>query len=505
MAIQAIKSIARWPSTIWINLLLGIGILLRVYLYLLNRALWLDEAMLANNLLDRGFAGLAQPLADNQSAPLGQLWLTKLLTLGLGYSEYVLRLPALVAGLLALFLFLRLARKLFFGKWVLWALAFFVFCDPHIYYSSEFKQYAFDVVITLAITLATLPLFQRRWLPAQLGRLGLLGLIAPWFSQPAIFVLVGAGLGLLAFHYFDWKRLGRIAAWGLGWLLSFGGYYWLLLAHNIDNSQLQTYHSDYFLPLTFWQLESWQWYGWTYFRLFRDSGGLLFQYLAGAIGLLGFTTMNRWWRSHWLLLFGPLVLAIGASGLQLYSTLPRLLLFAAPTVLIALVKGGRRIEDWMEERWPSVWPRRLLMLSMALLLLQPILNGLQRFTTDQGVEEIREPLRWIKAQRQAGDVLYLYPAARPAFDYYTVRWGGQNGKIWKGVSPWEDWPEDLRQLAQFDRVWLLFAHDKREGALDQERYKAALRENGRIVKELRVRGSGCLLYVPNQSDAIRLQ
>jgi len=55
----------------------GIGIVLRLRLYHLNRSLWLDELFLVNNFTSRSYLELVGPLEYNQSAGLFFLWLTK--------------------------------------------------------------------------------------------------------------------------------------------------------------------------------------------------------------------------------------------------------------------------------------------------------------------------------------------------------------------------------------------------------------------------------------------
>jgi len=58
--------------------------------YYLNRSLWLDEAMLANNILNRNLLELLQPLDNFQSAPPLFLILLKLISY-LSKEEWALR------------------------------------------------------------------------------------------------------------------------------------------------------------------------------------------------------------------------------------------------------------------------------------------------------------------------------------------------------------------------------------------------------------------------------
>ena len=60
-------------------LIILFGTLLRLTQYLSNRSLWLDEAFLALNIVNRSFLQLLKPLDNNQGAPIGFLMLEKFL------------------------------------------------------------------------------------------------------------------------------------------------------------------------------------------------------------------------------------------------------------------------------------------------------------------------------------------------------------------------------------------------------------------------------------------
>jgi len=88
------------------------GSLVRLVHYINNRSLWLDESMLARNILDRGPLELLQPLKFDQGAPVLFLQLVKLVTFVFGSGELALRLVPLVGSLVSLILFYHVARLL---------------------------------------------------------------------------------------------------------------------------------------------------------------------------------------------------------------------------------------------------------------------------------------------------------------------------------------------------------------------------------------------------------
>lgn len=73
----------------------AIGVSIVVHQWAAARPLWLDEEMIALNFRDRTFAGLGGRLWLDQSAPMGWLFLQRLILLTFGSSELAVRaLPA---------------------------------------------------------------------------------------------------------------------------------------------------------------------------------------------------------------------------------------------------------------------------------------------------------------------------------------------------------------------------------------------------------------------------
>ena len=75
--------LSRWKDSLtWeriaIAILLVLGVVLRIRQYLAGRSLWVDEAMLALNIVNRGFAGMFMPLDYDQGAPIGFLLVEKI-------------------------------------------------------------------------------------------------------------------------------------------------------------------------------------------------------------------------------------------------------------------------------------------------------------------------------------------------------------------------------------------------------------------------------------------
>ena len=105
----------RWllsnQTVLWAFVVLGI--LLRLRQYLFDRSLWVDESMLALNIIRRSPAELLKPLDYSQAAPVGFLWLEKLAVHYFGSGEMALRFVPLLCGIGSVLLFLGVARNSF--------------------------------------------------------------------------------------------------------------------------------------------------------------------------------------------------------------------------------------------------------------------------------------------------------------------------------------------------------------------------------------------------------
>src|SRR4030095_6092965 len=111
--------LSSWENTITGSILLA-GVLLRLRQYLTGRSLWLDEAMLALNIVNRDFGELFRPLDYDQGAPIGFMLVEKTLSLIFGRNEVSLRLFPFLVGLLSLWMFYLLLKHYAsgWGRWV---------------------------------------------------------------------------------------------------------------------------------------------------------------------------------------------------------------------------------------------------------------------------------------------------------------------------------------------------------------------------------------------------
>src|SRR5437660_4867339 len=110
-------------SRLAVAAIVAAGIALRLWQYLANASLWVDEAALARNIVDRSVLGLFSPLDYGQVAPWGFLLVEKLAVTLFGNNEYALRLFPLLCGIASLALFYLVVREILNDVGVLVGLA----------------------------------------------------------------------------------------------------------------------------------------------------------------------------------------------------------------------------------------------------------------------------------------------------------------------------------------------------------------------------------------------
>jgi hypothetical protein len=491
---MAIKDDSRLANALtWA--MLAVGVLVRLRHYLHNKSLWLDEAMLAHNVMDRDYAGLAQPLDQQQMAPLGFLYVSKWVGSLAGYHEMALRFWPLVASLLSLWLVWRLMRALAPSAWeTLAVVALFALSFRLAYFASEFKQYSSDVFWALACFWAYHPatLLDRGY--GRLLALALVGAVGVWFSHPLIFGLAGLGFyqGYLLLTGFSLARAVKLVVVGGAWLASFAAEYGLILAKDAANrAGMSTYWQDAFLPFpprsqadlaTYLNLPQELFYG----TLGINGLGwlLMFVALAGAVAL---------WEQgrHWAIgLVAPLLLLVLASALKVYPLSGRLVLFLTPSLAILLGVGLVFVAQRLRQQ-------RLAGLLLALVLVQPLAITAGHLFRPAEEEEVKPLLKHYEQHAQAGDVFYIHCGGSNAVKYYqAIGYVRLPGRVvfctLDRAEPLRGIRADLAQLraAAPPRIWVLYSHTLggEDAYINQDLGQA---KKGRLAKE----SKGAALYV----------
>jgi hypothetical protein len=401
-----------------ILLLVGIGIALRVAQYAANRSLWIDEAWLALNLLERPLSGLTKSLDFNQAAPVGFLLAEGAMAKLLGYGEWVLRLLPLLFGLVSVPAFGWLARRMLSTAAAPLAVLLFVVADGLIYYSSEFKPYGIDASVAVGLLAAGAllseegPLRSRTALAVALVGLALLSL-----SFPAVFVLTAVVAALSGRFLFDWREARRfprslaVVLWipGVGAIVAFSASRVEHVRQSLEGSLGVAGSTSPLHEVNVMGTELAAAIGFSQQPPYNQLEKLaLLCALAGAIAL--FRRNSR----HLLMLTAPMALLFVAAEIHVYPILLRTELFLVPAVVLLIAEGVAQLVRWVPARSTTV---TALILTIAVGS-GPVWLAGSRLVHPRTREEIRPVLEFVRDHWRPGDTLYVHHGAQYAFLYY---------------------------------------------------------------------------------------
>jgi hypothetical protein len=468
-------------------ILCSLGVFLRIWQYWANPSLWLDEAMLANNIVNRSFVGLTQPLDDNQGAPIGFLFIQKVFIELFGNHDYVLRLFPLLTSILAIPLMWRVAQT-YVGRWPsLLALSFFAISAPLIYFASEVKQYSSDVLCTLLVLMVTPKALDVHATSRAFMLFGFVSSIVIWFSHPIVFIIAGVFL-VLILDILKSKESRVIRLHKLLWcgqaaavcFVSFFVLFLISLRFLTANAELLDYWQDAFMPMPPWRDVSWflkHWYELLNSLLglylveasraipnFALAGVVTVLFIAGAMSLF----FRRWQFA--LLLMMPLIFALLASGMGKYPFSGRLMLFSVPLLLLPIAEGIER----MRSLFLRIGARTAICATavlIVLLLFKPIVVAWENFSRPPMKEHIKPIMSYVNQNRLTPDIVYIYYGAIPAFKYYGSGFGFHEDDYIEGIASRNDPEKYLNDIDRFknrERVWFVFAHPCGSCKVDEE-------------------------------------
>ncbi len=465
--VAATTTLTRWRAALPVVLVVSCvlaGFALRTFCYARNHSLWIDEAMLALNVVYRTTPELAEPLDLNQGAPLGYLLVSKLAVKTLGGSELSLRLGSYLASLAGLAVFIPLAYRMLPLTAARIAVCLYALTPYLIAYSAEFKQYELDATIAVLLTAIGMPVWQNRAGPWRLVGFAAAGAVAVWFSHPAAFVLGGVGMAALADAAVRRDRAALLARLGVvaTWLTSFGLCYVLFLRKLGTNQFLLDYWAGQFMPFPPTSPGDLAWLADNFLKMFEKPGGLSANdFATGGLAAFAFLiAVMALARTDWRLLValvGPILFALAASAVHKYPFAGRLLMFVVPALMLLVGYGAALLADRIDGmiRWGGL-------VMLGVLFLSPVAECRWLLKVQPHQEDAREAIAYVHSHWKPGDRLYVYYGAAPAFAYYAPRYPFPADAVLVGV---ENRDEDQRRFhvetARFDgnpRVWVVLAH-----------------------------------------------
>jgi hypothetical protein len=465
-----------------------IGVALRFAQWLGNPSLWLDELQLVSNILDRDVMALMLDGLDHgQVAPVGFLALVRTATVIFGDSEPALRLVPLMASVLSLVLFWRLARGVLDPAATLVVTAGFALNPMLISLAGVAKQYATDVLATVFILVALRylwdlrrPLRQRVLMGAAAGTVGLL-------SIPAI-ITAAAALAALLIHTLSARRLRSYASAAqvlplAAWAAVAGGS--ALWAHALMSAEMTAFMHDYWArasafapPLTAhptWLLD--RWLDWMlpgflvqpYIGMPGPLGAVLASLLSSAAArmvlpaaaiLAAVVLVKRCGAAWATAVLLPFAISFVLARLELYplevrtsAYLVPLLMLLAGTLMAALL----RMVPPRTSRLGQAIPLAAVLVFAAVVADRPPVYA---------VQHDREIIRELELRRQPGEPVVAHPLAMTALAYYGPPQGVTDA-IWLTADA-HTLRGELESHGAFRdgaTFWVLFTHARNRNML----------------------------------------
>ena len=478
--------------------LAGLCVLAYVRGYVANRSLWNDEALLALNFVPR--TRLLQPMLFT-AAPIGFIALTSFsIASAGGASEHALRAWPLLAAILSLPAIYIVARRVVSTWAALFAVCLAGTAPSLVYYSSEFKPYSSDALISaclLGLAAFHLQTGRRSWTVAALC---IACSVAVWASFPAIVIVAAVWLAVAV--EMRKERPGPIALVIVAAMVSAASFvaaYGASKSLVADYSDLKEFFAGGFLPLPPRSLYDATLWVRRVLALFSDpfvgigdawAVSARVGLLVCALWIIGVLTLRKRNAALTILLTAPLLGVIATAALHLYPAEGRLLLFLLPVVAIGAAIGVEAIAGKDPATATCV---------AALLLALPILGLSQQLRTPAGFQEVRSAVVALTDQARRGDPVYVFYGAAPVFSYYQRREllrDRDDLKVIVGTAhhdvPFE-YVRDICDAADSKHTWVILAHPWTWHLDEREFILATLRHASAIVKSVEFEGAGLYL------------
>lgn len=459
-------------NALFIYILLLTGIALSLAQFVFNRSIWVDEAVVAENIIHRTAGQLFKPMDYNGVAPILFLQIEKFFTTICTNTDYALRIFPLLSFWCALFIFARLLMHLFKEQYlVVFALAVFIFNYTTLYYSSEAKQYMSDVLVSVTLYYLVFKSYNK---PAnQHLLLIIVGVIAVFLSNIAPILLATLGLHkLFNKSKTDFKKLALMFSF---WAVAFVVYYLAFIYKHPIQTKMVNYwdNAGGFMPLNG---KAFQWlkehfYGVFYFLFYF---GKLFGSILAFLFITGLSRLIYQKQFNLLMLLSlPILLHLLLSVAKLYPFETRLYLYLTPLLIITCTFGILSLSDFLIKRLP----KRMLLIKIAAAALLPL--GLIRIIFIHGLpfighDDMKPCLVYLKNNMKATDDVYVVLAMQLPVKYYTDLQLIRPAKAFINGTYHKEYPQEsptntlaIKQLKH--GVWIL----KQEAAFNEETFIVA--------------------------------
>jgi hypothetical protein len=346
------------------------------------------------------------------------------------------------------------------------ALALFLFAIgvPLIRYGGDVKQYAVDIAVAIGLLLLALDLREKEATTNRLLLAGALGLVIVWFSQAAVLVMAGIGLGLAA----DWlisrdqrawrELLVMIPMWGVASIAA------VTAGMRSMTPATREFMDDFwvggFFPRTLRVTEAPGWFWERLSSIFSDLSLLRYRWpdVFLVVALVGVIALWQRSRPAALLLVGPFVVTMAAAVAHQYPFRGRLIVWLVPSALIAAAAGA----EWIRGRASALHSTAGAAVGVALMLafLASPVMAMWEMPPPYDIEHWRALLSYLQSHRQTGDEIYVLPIQRIGMSFYGPSYGLQPQDWTTGVCEQNDtraYVQDVDRYRGVRRLWVLSA------------------------------------------------
>jgi len=442
-----------------LTILVLIGVILRLWAYLADTALYLDEILLSYSILDLPlFDLLTRPLPLDQVAPLGFLLVERCSVTIFGHNEFALRLFPFVCAIVSLILFRHLVERVLTGVGPTVALFVFAIGFPFIRYAVVVKQYELDVMAAILLMLIAFNLRDRCTTTKRLLLLGLVGFAVISFSQASVLVMAGLGFAFAV----DWLMsrdenalralLFTVPLWAAASFLA------VIIGVRSMTPSTRTFMDDFwaggFIPLPFRGVSALHWFWESLTSLFSDLTLLRYRWpgVFVVVALVGVIVLWRRSRSVALFLLCQFTIAIVAAVAQQYPLRGRLVLWLLPAALLAVAAGAECIRTRADSLHPIVGA-----IFLVALLVPPVI-ALAEAPPPYEIEHHKDFLSYLQKNRRPGDIVYVFPLPSIGVRFYGPRFGLQRSDWIASVCDRNETRAYIKDVDRFrgaPRLWIL--------------------------------------------------
>lgn len=459
--------------------ILGLGVLLRIRAYSINCSFFLDEILLAFNVIGKNYKELLLPLNYEQSAPFLFLFANKMIISKFGIGELSFRFIPFISSILSLFAFYFLSKKILTKFWTQ-MLATFLFSINFtlLLLSQTFKQYSSDVLITILILLVALTVDIKKISYPKIFGLGLLVSLAFCFSFPTLFVVAGIMI-IFAIYTREYKK---ILVFITPNLLTLGAY----MLTTLDKVKSSAYLNQ------FWS------HGYNVFSLNQEfeNFNVLFSFYKDpliflVLGVLGFIYLYKNDKIKSLIFVSPVIVTFFAGYFKIYPFAGRLIIFLFPILLLLIIIPVDKLK----------FKRNIFNIAVFGLSFIFFINYFTIYFNSYAANKITfirqdvKPLLSILAkEKKKSDVLYLYYGSNKSYLYYNMLFELPKDNIYIGAAPQNDEintdliKNDMKNLDK-NTIWFLFVRGSDSYEKDVDKYKKWLLKNGKIQKDVVLKGA----------------